>query len=239
MNVEVNKKCEIDPSDPMDESMLGDVTGLDESAALALKNVYFFFGLIFRYPDEGVYTEIQKNLEAFNDLFLEYGHGSFPSLPPIFDLQAEYVSLFVNNKGFIPALPYASSHMDKGQLMGKTYFRIKHILQESGFCMDASAAELEDHLAILMESSAGMVHALLEKKRDIKNRISMISALKQIASCVENWVDDFAEKINEYGSMDFYKDSSEALKNFIHDADNVYEQVFGLNQKNDSITGVY
>jgi hypothetical protein len=55
---------------------------------------------------------------------------------------------------------------------------------------------------------------------------------------MEHWVDDFAEKVTLHASMDFYRISSEALKNFIHDLDNIFNQVLGVNQKNSHITEV-
>jgi putative dimethyl sulfoxide reductase chaperone len=203
------------------------IKNFDEQAALALKNVFFFLGLLFRYPDEMVYSEIRRHLETFDGFLSEYGEG-FPPLPPISDLQAEYVSLFVNNKGFVPALPYASSYMDKGLLMGRSYFRIKHIFHKSGFSLEASASELEDHLSILLEACAGLVNELIIKKFDADKFQSIFSSLMEITSCIKNWVDAFANKIRPHASMDFYKASSEALKHFIIDADTIYEQVLGL-----------
>ncbi len=206
-------------------------------AALALKNIFFCLGLIFRYPDETVYTEIRQKLEAFDGFFSEYGEG-LPPLPRVSDLQGEYVSLFVNNKGFVPALPYASFHMDQGQLMGRTYFRIRHILEESGFRLDASVPELEDHLSILLESCAALVRIIIERNGDPSKCQNANAGLLELRSCMEHWVDDFAEKVTLHASMDFYRISSEALKNFIHDLDNIFNQVLGVNQKNSHITEV-
>jgi TorA maturation chaperone TorD len=214
------------------KTSLCEQTVSDESAALALKNIFFFLGLVFRYPDKAVYAEIQKNLKAFEDFFLEYCDGS-PSLPDISDLQAEYVSLFVNNMGFVPALPYASFYHDQGQLMGRAYFRIKHILEESGFRLDASAAELEDNLSVMLESCAGLVDVFIKNECNTQKIRKTIRVLLEIASNINNWVDDFAEKIRSYASLDFYKVSSAALKNFIHNIDDIFEQALGLNQNSE------
>lgn len=226
MNIAVIKEHENNSSVPLDGSFLLDASGINEQAALALKNVFFFLGLIFRYPDEIVYGEIRQHMKTFDGFFLEYGEG-IPPLPPISDLQAEYVSLFVNNKGFVPALPYASFYLDKGLLMGRPYFRIKHILHKSGFILDASASELEDHLSILLESCAGLVDELIIKKFDADKIQPIFSSLMEITSCIKNWVDEFANQIHTHASMNFYKASSEALKNFILDADTIYEQALG------------
>jgi TorA maturation chaperone TorD len=208
----------------------------NEQSALALKNVFFLLGLIFQYPDETVYDEIRQKLEAFDGFFSEYGEG-IPPLPRVSDLQAEYVSLFVNNKGFVPALPYASFHMDQGQLMGRTYFKIKDVLEESGFRLDASALELEDHLSILLETCSGLVNELIEKKFNPSKSQTAVSALLEITSCMEHWVDDFAEQVASHASMGFYRISSEALKNFIHDVNNIYKQVLGLNDEKNEPQG--
>ena len=66
------------------------------------------------------------------------------------------------------------------------------------------------------------------KKFDADKIQSIFSSLMEITSCIKNWVDDFANKIRPHASMDFYKVSSEALKHFILDADNIYEQALGL-----------
>lgn len=227
MNIAAIKKHKNDPSNHMDEFISLDVSPLNHQTALALKNIYFFLGLLFRYPDEEVYSEIHQHMEAFCSFFSEYG-GDIPFLPPISDLQAEYVSLFVNNKGFVPAMPYASPHMDKGLLMGSTYFRIKHLLYESGLSLKPSVAELEDHLSVLLESCAHLVQALIESSVDVEKNRVMFFALREITSCIENWIDDFEDKIHSYASFEFYKASAKALKNFIHDADNVYNQALDL-----------
>jgi TorA maturation chaperone TorD len=236
MNFSTEKEYAIDPSNPVDGSIAWNTADVDESSALALKNIYFFLGLLFRYPDETVYFEIHRHMEAFCGFFSEYG-GDIPFLPPNSDLQAEYVSLFVNNKGFVPAMPYASPHMDKGLLMGGTYFRIKHLLYESGLSLKPSVAELEDHLAILLESCAHLVQSLIEGSVDVEKNRVMFFTLREITSCIENWIDDFEDKIHSYASFEFYKASAKALKNFIRDADNVFEQALGLHQGNYQIMG--
>jgi len=227
MDIAFIKDYEKTPSNHRNGSFSWDAAGLDLEAALALKNIFFFLGLIFRYPDESVYCAIHQHMEAFSDFFSEYGDGS-PSLPDISDLQAEYVSLFVNNKGFVPALPYASPHTDKGLLMGRTYFRIKHLLQETGLSLKSSVYELEDHLSILLESCACLVSSFIEKSSDIEKNQAAIFALGEITSCMQEWINDFENKVHSYALLEFYKSSAKALKNFIHDAFNVYEQVLGL-----------
>jgi TorA maturation chaperone TorD len=209
----------------------------DEPAALALKNVFFFLGLIFRYPDEIVYDEIQRHLDAFGDFFAQYA-DRVPALPDIADLQAEYVSLFVNNKGFVPAIPYASFHMDQNRLMGRTYFRIKQIMLASGLCLDTSESELEDHLSVMLESCAELMQVCIAKECDPQKIQPTFSALVELTANIKNWVDDFAGKVFSCASMDFYKVSAEALQNLFHDIDGIFEQALGMGQKNKPIAGV-
>jgi TorA maturation chaperone TorD len=232
MNYAAIKECDKNSPNHTYRSISLDKNFFDEDAALALKNVFFFLGLIFRYPDESVYAEIQKHMDSFNGFFMEYGDGKSPSLPPITDLQAEYVSLFVNNKGFVPALPYASPHMDKGLLMGSTYFWIKNMLRETGLSLDSSVSELEDHLAILLESCACLINGLIEKPFDDEKNRARLFVLREITSCIKDWIDDFEDKIHSYASLEFYKVSADSLKNFIHEACNIYEQTLGLHQRN-------
>ena len=114
-----------------------DQNSLDVKSAHALKNIFFYLSLIFRYPTEQVYSEIKGHREEFSGFFADYG-GAVPDLPPIDDLQSEYISLFVTSKGFIPAAPYASCYQGDGLLMGEHFHRLRQIMMASGFMMDAS-----------------------------------------------------------------------------------------------------
>ncbi len=211
------------------ETSAWDKNRLDVESALALKNIFFYLSLIFRYPTEQIYSEIAGHLEAFTDFFTDYG-GAVPELPPIDDLQPEYISLFVNNQGFVPAAPYASCYQGDGLLMSDNFYRLRQIIMESGFMLDASVHELEDHLAVLLEFCSSLLNTLVEKNNSSdKNLMACIYALLEISyRYIEPLVDDFTDKINSYASYDFYKVTGKALKSLFHDADPIYVQLLGF-----------
>jgi TorA maturation chaperone TorD len=206
-----------------------DRSRLDVESAFALKNIFFYLGIIFRYPTEQIYSEIEEHLEAFADFFSDYG-GAVPKLPPIDDLQSEYISLFVTNKGFVPAAPYASCYQGDGMLMSDNFYRLKQIMMESGFMMDTSVKELEDHVAVLLEFCSSLLNTLVVKNNssDI-NFQACIYALMEISyRYIEPWIDVFTDKINSYANYDFYKVAGKALKSLFHDADAIYIQLLGF-----------
>lgn len=206
-----------------------DGSRLDAEAALALKNIFFYLGLIFRYPTPQVYSEIKSHLPVFSDFFVDYG-GAVPELPPLDDLQPEYVGLFVNNQGFVPAVPYASCYQGDGLLMSDNFFRLRQIMMASGIMLDTSVKELEDHLAVLLEFCSSLLNTLVEKKHaSDKQKMACFYALLEISyRYIEPLVDDFTDKINSYANFDFYKVSGKALRTLFHNADPIYIQLLGL-----------
>jgi TorA maturation chaperone TorD len=201
---------------------------LDVESALALKNIFFYLGIIFRYPTEQIYSEIEEHLAAFTDFLTDYG-GAVPKLPPIDDLQSEYISLFVTNKGFVPAAPYASCYQGDGMLMSDNFYRLKQIMMASGFMLDESVKELEDHLAVLLEFCSSLLKTLVTKNNADINVQACLYALMEISyRYIEPLVDVFSDKINTYADYDFYKVAGKALQSLFHDTDAIYTQLLGF-----------
>jgi len=202
---------------------------LDVESALALKNIFFYLGIVFRYPTEEIYSEIQRHLDIFADFFADYG-GALPKPPPLADLQSEYISLFVNNQGFVPAAPYASCYQGDGLLMNDNFHRLRQIMMESGFRLDESVHELRDHLAVLLEFCSSLLNTLVEKHNTTdKHLMACIDALLEV-SCryIVPMIDDFTDKINACANYDFYKITGKALKSLFHDSDTMYAQLLGF-----------
>jgi TorA maturation chaperone TorD len=210
------------------QSLSLDESKFDEQAAFALKNIFYFLGLIFRYPTETIYAEIESHMEIFGDFFQDYG-GSAPALPSLDDLQPEYISLFVNNQGFVPAPPYASCYQGDGLLMNDNFHRLRHIMAKSGFVLDESVHELEDHLAVLLEFSSSLLSTLVKKNLHNKNLTNCVYALLEISyRYIEPMVADFSDKINSYAHYDFYQVAGKALKSLFQESDTIYDQLLGF-----------
>ena len=136
--------------------------GITAEQAMVLSNICMFLALVFRYPKEDVYAEISRHLPDLEGLFSDYSI-SRPSLPDRPDLEAEYVSLFVNNNGYVPAPPYAASYLDPdGMLMGPSYDLLLRYLRLTGYELQAQVKDLEDHVSLLLEFVAGLLSRLSE-----------------------------------------------------------------------------
>lgn len=207
---------------------------IDTESALVLKNIFFYLALVFRYPTEQVYSEIKGHLSAFTEFLKDYG-GAVPDLPPLPDLQSEYVSLFVNNQGFVPAAPYASCYRGDGLLMDEKFFRLRQVMTASGFKLNESVHELEDHLSVLLEFCSGLLNTLAEKSTSSdRNLLGWVFVLLETSyQYIGPWVDEFSGNINSYANYEFYKVTGKALTTLFHNADPIYNQLLGF-RKNET-----
>jgi putative dimethyl sulfoxide reductase chaperone len=222
-------ELQISGQDSIKGAIFPDPDKLDVQAALALKNIYFYLGLVFRYPTETIYSEIKAHLAEFESFFADYG-GAVPQLPPIAELQSEYISLFVTNKGSVPAVPYASCYQGDGMLMSEDFFKLQQLMTASGFRLDESAKELEDHLAVLLEFCSSLLNKLAQKNHATEQNTGIcIAALMEISyRFIQPWIGDFTGKINSYANYDFYKLAGNALKSLFDEADTIYIQLLGF-----------
>lgn len=212
---------------------------LDIEAAGSLKNVLFFFSLAFRYPREAVHEELGRLLPLFDEFFNEYTGGA-PELPEIVDLQAEYIRLFVNSRGGVPAVPYASYHLDQGVLKGESYHRLCRIMDKTGFVLEESVGELEDHLAILLEFASMLTDRLIKVSASGEPSGHEITDIfcEVVIQYLRPMMKTVMEGISTHAVMDFYKVSIRALFNFLADMEDIYEYVFGISTVSATSTGV-
>ncbi|NOY69966.1 MAG: hypothetical protein GXP53_10870 [Deltaproteobacteria bacterium] len=197
---------------------------------MALKNVFLFLAILFRYPSGAVYDEITGKIKAFEGFFLKYA-GKVPEVLPKEALQAEYITLFVNNLGFVPAYPYASAHIETdGLLMGDAWRRLREMMIISGMTMDRSSKELEDHISVLLEYCACLTNLLMA---GIDARQSLqTDYLKTLIEVLERYIRPmtakFTDGINDSASHDFYKLAGKALKGFVEDSDDFLDRTFAF-----------
>lgn len=202
---------------------------LDVEAAVSLKNVFFFFSLVFRYPRETVYLELERLLPLFGNFMNAYS-SNVPELPKAGDLQAEYIRLFVNSRDGVPAVPYASYHIDGGVLKGESYYKLRQIMGETGFVLDESVGELEDHLAVLLEFCSMLTDRLIRvsasggaQMEEIRNTIGEV-----IARYLQPSVRAITASISKCAAMEFYAVSTRALRNFLAEVKMIYAHVFSV-----------
>lgn len=212
---------------------------LDIPAAVSLKNVLFFFSLVFRYPGEAVYRELGRSLPLFEDFFTAYA-GSSPELPEAEELQAEYVRLFVNNRGRVPAVPYASFHLDGGTLMGESYHKLHRMMEKTGFVLDKSAGELEDHLAILLEFCSIITERLIDASTSGRPAMDEMANVfgQVIVQYLRPLVKSIMAGVSKNSVMEFYSVSARALLRFLADVKGIYAHVFSVSLSVAFRTGV-
>ena len=216
------------------DAAVKDPASLDMPALASLKNVLFFLSLAFRYPRESVYAELGRLLPVFEDFFKAYA-GNVPELPNLEELQAEYIRLFVNSWGRLPAVPYASFYLDGGVLMGESYHKLCQIMGRTGFVLDESAGELEDHLAILLEYGSVLAGRLMEAPvpggsslEDIPNVLDEV-----LFRYLRPMVKPILDGISASTSIVFYTALARTLFNFLSDAEAIYTHIFGVSAVED------
>lgn len=202
---------------------------LDIAAAVSLKNVLFFFSLAFRYPREDVHEELGRMLPLFEDFLNAYA-GDIPELPEAVDLQGEYIRLFVNYRGGVPAVPYASCHLNGGLLKGESYHKLCQLMNNTGFVLDESVGELEDHLAVLLEFCALLTDRLIEASTS--GGVPVDEIMNIFGEVIVQYLRPLAKAIltgvSKCAAMDFYAVSAWALYNFLADVKKIYAHVFDV-----------
>jgi TorA maturation chaperone TorD len=206
--------------DPALPKLLTD--SFDRDTAGALKNIYMFFSLLFRYPDEDVYRELRNNLELFAPLLEEY-IGQLPALAPLQELQAEYISLFVSNKGSVPAIPYGSYYLDgENTLNGRTTGELKKMMASAGFVLSPDTRELEDHIHIQLEFCSILANKLLNQVPATPHQVTITMLARVNFLYLRPMLDPFVENIYRHARLHFYRDAGTGLINFINETDHLF-----------------
>jgi TorA maturation chaperone TorD len=200
---------------------------LDNDTAGGLKNTYMLFSLLFRYPDEAVYNELQSGLRLLAPMLEEY-IGQQPVMVASQDLQAEYISLFVNNKGSVPAIPYGSYYLDgENMLNGRTTEELKKMMARAGFALHPDTRELEDHIHVQLEFCSILANKLL-KPAPAKELLETMNMLARVTFLyIQPMMDPFVENIYRHARLHFYRDAGTGLINFINDTDHLFAQISG------------
>ena len=192
--------------------------GITAEQIMALSNICMFLALAFRYPEEDVYAEISRHLPELDLLFSDYSI-SRPSLPDRSELEAEYVSLFVNNNGYVPAAPYAASYLDpEGLLMGPSYELVLEYLRLTGYELRAPVKDLEDHVSLLLEFVAGLLSRLsdsgpLSSRGALELRV-LCSLILQILCPMSG---PFGHAVRANAQAPFYSAVAETLQALMQD----------------------
>ena len=203
---------------------------LDIAAAVSLKNVLFFFSLVFRFPREAVHKELDRMLPLYDDFLNAYA-GNAPELPEVTDLQTEYNRLFVKSRGSsAPVAPYASCHLNGRILKGESFHRLCQIMNKTGFVPDGSVGELEDHLAILLEFGSMLTDRLIEAS--VSGGTPMDEIVNIFGEVTARYLRPLSKAtlagVSKRSVMDFYAVSTRALYNFLVDVEKIYAHVFGV-----------
>jgi|GEM_PF-2665662 len=177
----------------------------DAEKTNSFQNLFMLLSLIFSYPDDQIYQEILSTQYTTRELFQIYNRSA-PDLLRQEELQAEYISLFVNNYTGIPLIPYASWHLDPdGRITGNTLDRIQNIILEQGYQIKDSNSEPEDHISIVLELCSRILQftafseSAPEKKTKANQDFSWL-----VETCLGPMLQDMQEKIANLACSDFY-----------------------------------
>ena len=200
---------------------------LDNNTAGGLKNIYMLFSLLFRYPDEAVYPELQSGLQQLAPMLEEY-IGQQPVMVPSQELQAEYISLFVSNKGSVPAIPYGSYYLDgENMLNGRSTNELKKMMARAGFVLHSDTRELEDHIHIQLEFCSILANKLLEHNPATVRQETITMLARVNFLCIRPMLHPFVENIYRHARLHFYRDAGTGLINFINETDHLFAQMSG------------
>jgi TorA maturation chaperone TorD len=159
--------------------------------------------------------------KEFAPLFRAYDMQA-PEVPDREELQAEYVRLFVNNLGFVPAVPYASYHLDDGGLLrGRSYFRLVEIMRAAGFELRDRVTEQADHVAVLFEFCSLLAEAV-RKGQDAEQNLQTLAAV--LREFIAPTVQGLAAALREHAHFDFYPRIAALGQEVLQDAADIAEK---------------
>lgn len=173
-----------------------------------MRNYFYLFSLCFRYPTNEVYEILDTNIDNLKNVCCNH-----LTLPPIDELQSLYISLFVNNNGFLPVIPYLSCYLDNNYVLyGKSHFEIKKIFNELGICLKEEVKEPEDHIYLILEALGFCLENYINssKKRyiDLFHKLYRDILLKVFPN--------FLKAVEYYGKNSFYYFVTKGLKEFLY-----------------------
>jgi TorA maturation chaperone TorD len=192
--------------------------GRDE--AETMRDVCAFLALMLRYPDDTAYRDFGALTGAFAPLFAAYG-SSVPEVVERQELQAEYVRLFVNNLGFVPAVPYASCHLDEGgMLQGGSYYRLLELMRRAGLALQDSFTEQADHVAVLFELCSELIDTALSGE-------GPECSLRLLAEVMRGYIvpslEGLIDPLREHARYDFYPRMAELALGFARETSSAAE----------------
>ena len=188
-----------------------------------LSTAFMFLSFVFRYPAD-VYESLGEVLPEFERFIREYA-GEVMSLGNKRLMEQDYVRLFINSFGGMKANPYVSSRLDSEKLLwGDKMLRLKEMMASEGLAMGEGNAELEDHVAVVLEfCSLLTAKAVPEGERCSMG--SVLSLLEITRDFFPVMAGSFADDVINGAESDFYKTSGKLLKNFISEADGVLDEL--------------
>lgn len=166
------------------------------------KTAYKTFAKLFYYPDgelikllhQGVITNFISSLRLISADTLYDWIQTYDSKDKLLEvLQVEYTQLFITNFPAVPAPIYKSFYKER-ELIGKSTEEIIDIYNAHDFNVSENMTEPADHLAIELE----FIYRLIEEGVSIKEQMDFIN--KNIL----DWIEEFANNVNEHALLPFY-----------------------------------
>ena len=110
---------------------------------------------VFSSPDQRFKDDIDSGRLQKIVSFLADGLGLEPvqyKIPDWYDLQSNYVRLFLTNPSGLPAPPYLAYAID-GLLLGPSFKELKSFYRHNGLVINDSYHDLPDHISVVAEAA--------------------------------------------------------------------------------------
>ena len=197
-----------------------------EKEFTAMQGLLKLFSICFRYPDDKVYEVLQQNRNILQSLAEEQGDGDF-RLPGQQELEAEFVALFVNNKGFVPVVPYASYYLQEdGLLFGPEVKELSRMMQDVGLEIKDDITEPPDHIYLLLELCAEIAGVLASEK-DYRKCGCFLVFQNLLSNYLSPMLEGFVQAISNHAGLRFYQLMGRSLQDYITFQANLYQEIPG------------
>jgi len=201
-----------------DDEDLGTIGYLSECCLL--------MALFFKNPEE-VSDILEKFLPAFEGFIEEYVPEGIKLEEDKEEMAVEYVRLFVNSVGGVPAVPYLSYYTgDEKYICGDDHIKVKLLLESEGLEVDGDSKEIEDHISVIFELLYNLFNSMVVdvKEEDYNKLLSAVVLLTD--TFFEEAVGKLADKIIEHSELAYYKNVGKLLKEFASEMDEIVKDVF-------------
>jgi len=193
------------------------------------EKVYQLLAGYYLMPDADIFenlTDMQNALSNICPDAVEFVDAMRKEIP-IDTLELDYTKIFLGPFK-VPAPPYGSIYLDNTRtVMGPSSIDVRNRYQEFGLDLSQSFKDAPDHISAELEFIYFLIFLEIKalKEPNYENSLSFLEAQQSfLQEHLGIWVTEFAAKVIENASTDFYKNLANLTKTFvINDLKNISE----------------